>query len=48
MTIRLGEATINGTTGTTAVSLTATGTSGSQYFCATDGAWQGAPNTTTG
>lgn len=34
---------INGTTGTTAVSLTTTGTSGSQFFCATAGAWHGAP-----
>jgi len=34
---------INGTTGTTAVSLTTTGTLGDQFFCATAGAWQGAP-----
>jgi hypothetical protein len=34
---------INGTTGTTAVSMTTTGTLGDQFFCATAGAWQGAP-----
>lgn len=34
---------LNGTTGTTAVSLTTTGTLGDQFFCATAGAWQGAP-----
>ena len=34
---------LNGTTGTTAVSLTTTGTLGDQFFCATSGAWQGAP-----
>lgn len=34
---------INGTTGTTAVSLTTTGTLGDLFWCATAGAWQGAP-----
>ena len=34
---------INGTTGTTAVSLTTTGTLGDIFWCATSGAWQGAP-----
>jgi len=34
---------INGTTGTTAVTMTTTGTVGDQFFCATAGAWQGAP-----
>lgn len=34
---------INGTTGTTAVSLTTTGTLGDIFWCATAGAWQGAP-----
>lgn len=34
---------INGTTGTTAVSLTTTGTVGDIFWCATAGAWQGAP-----
>ncbi len=36
-------ASINGTTGTTAVDLTNTGTDGSIFWCATDGAWLGAP-----
>ena len=35
---------INGTTGTTAVDLTSTGVDGSLFWCATAGAWQGAPN----
>ncbi len=34
---------INGTTGTTAVSPTNTGTNGCLFWCATAGAWQGAP-----
>lgn len=34
---------INGTTGTTAVSLTTTGTVGDIFWCSTAGAWQGAP-----
>jgi len=34
---------LNGTTGTTAVSLTTTGTLGDIFWCATAGAWQGAP-----
>lgn len=34
---------INGTTGTTAVTLTTTGTLGDIFWCATAGAWQGAP-----
>jgi len=34
---------INGTTGTTAVSLTTTGTLGDIFWCSTAGAWQGAP-----
>ncbi len=34
---------LNGTTGTTAVSLTTTGTLGDHWYCATSGAWQGVP-----
>jgi hypothetical protein len=34
---------INGTTGTTAVSMTTTGATGDLFWCATAGAWQGAP-----
>ncbi len=34
---------INGTTGTTAVTITTTGALGDQFFCATAGAWQTAP-----
>ncbi len=34
---------INGTTGTTAITLTTTGALGDQFFCATSGAWQTAP-----
>ncbi len=34
---------INGTTGTTAATLTTTGTLGDIFWCATAGAWQGAP-----
>lgn len=34
---------INGTTGTTAVSITTTGTAGDIFWCATSGAWQTVP-----
>jgi len=34
---------INGTTGTTAVTMTTTGATGDLFWCATAGAWQGAP-----
>lgn len=37
---------INGTTGTTAVTLTATGALGDIFWCATSGAWQTAPKST--
>jgi hypothetical protein len=39
-------ATINGTTGTTAVTITATGSLGGAYACATAGAWRTVPNAT--
>ncbi len=35
---------INGTTGTTAVDITTTGTDGDIFWCATAGAWQTVPN----
>jgi hypothetical protein len=35
---------INGTTGTTAVTITTTGTDGDIFWCATAGAWQTVPN----
>jgi hypothetical protein len=39
-------ATINGTTGTTAVSISATGTLAAGFLCATAGAWQVVPSAT--